>query len=279
MTFINYYIAMRNQFLIFLFHFFIFVFLFSISSLFAKKITNITLEIKKVGGEYIKIPCDETFSVPLVAGDTYILRIKADSLQSIVARFPSLEEKVKIYSPKVFETDVSIPKHTARGTSYFINVINKGENPIIINFEVVVRGKVEMIRYKNADVPKRLQNIDLVKVNSTYNLSFEGDGMAYANLSVPRFPMLISGTFITLYSQEIGYEDKSMMLKIRIGKAEKELTTSLLYFINKMGIRDKNADIDVPWVRYTIGSGEVFKPQLPVDTKEGLTDLTVMQIE
>lgn len=260
-------------------YFLLMITFFSSSSLYAEKTSRIQLEIKKVGGEYIKIPLDENVSVPLVAGDTYILRIKGDSLHAIVARFPGLEEKVNIYSPKVFETDVSIPKNTLRGTSYFINVVNRGNNPVIINFEVVVRGKVEMIRYKDEEVPKRHQTIDLVKANSTYNLSFEGEGMAYANLCIPRFPMLIGGTFITLYSQEIGYQKKAMLLKIRIGKAEKELTTSLLYFINKMGIRDKNADIDVPWVRYTIGSGEVFKPQLPVDIKEGLTDLTVMQIE
>lgn len=248
-------------------------------SVFAKRITNIQLEIKQVGGAFVPISNLESVIIPLVAGDTYVLRLKGDSLSYIQSRFPSFEENAALYNPKLFEKTVMIPAKTERGTSYFLNVYNKAGNSITLNFEIVMRGRVEMIQYKDAETPKQKNNIDIVKANSLYQLYFQGDGMEFATMNVARFPMLISGTFITLYAQQMAYEKKGMLLKIRIGNGEKNLTTSLLYFLNNIGIRDKNAKIDLPWTRYVIGSGEVFKPMLPVNMKEHLTDLTIIQME
>ena len=235
--------------------------------------------VKPLGKDFVAIPNPEKIYVPLVAGDSYIIKIQSDSMTHFKCRFPNLETDSRVPNPSEFETDVTIPKETLRGTTFYINVYRQGSNIITLNFEVVKRGEISRIYYVSPEFAKQKKGIDYVKTNTTYTLVLEGENMEMANFNINRFPMLIPGTFITLYSQKTNCNNKGLMLKFRIGTAEKGVATSLLYFLDKVGITDINADIIVPWATYTFGSGDVFESKLPVDYAKHSTDLKVLQVE
>jgi hypothetical protein len=200
-------------------------------------------------------------------------------MKRMVCKFPNLEKESLIPSGNEFTLDISLPENTGRGNTFYLNIFTQENLAITFNFEVVFRGRIESIQYLAPTVPKHKKNIDIVAPNSFYTLIFEGENMEFAMLNVPRMPYLLNGNFITLHSQTVGFNEKSWLLRIRTGKGEATLTTSLFYFLNKIGIKDKNADMDVPWVRYSIGSGHLINPMLPINPKSHLTDLSMLQLE
>lgn len=239
---------------------------------------KVFLSIKPLGKDFTAIPNPEKIYVPLVAGDSYIIKIQSDSITQIRCRFPNLESDSKVPDPSVFETDVTIPNQTERGTTYYINVYRQGSSVVTLNFEIVKRGRISAISYTEPEYAKQKKGIDFVKPNTMYGVILEGTNMEVAKFNISRFPKLIPGTFISLYSQKTE-PNKGLLLKFRTGSGEEGLSTSLLYFLNKETITDWNADIVVPWILYTFGSGETFKSGLPVNNTRHTSDLTLLQLE
>lgn len=238
----------------------------------------LSLEMKQLGGAYVSFSCNSALAIPVVAGDSYMLHFRGDSLLALKTNVEGKEKDFSMNGKNDFYKIISISAFAQRGTRFYMNVSDKQHKLVILHLEVVSRGKVEAIRYNDL-VAKRVDEIDVVKSNTSYSLVFQGKEMQHATLCLNRLPHLINGTFITIVGQQNDEKNTALNLNIRIGKAEKELTTSLLYFIAQIGIRDKNADIDVPWARYTIGSGKVFDSDLPLDGERGNTNLNVMKVE
>lgn len=252
------------------------VFLFlSLNSIFAEAIQ---LSIKALGGEYISIPLGERGAIPVIAGETYMLKISGNRLNKIMSLFPYTEKEKNINPTNTHFVAVRVPQDAQRGNTYCITACAEIGHPKTFCFEVVTKGKIEEIRYIADELPKHLGGVDRLNPNKTYSLVFTGKEMENAKFNVTRFPSLVSGTFISLFSQHIGYEARGLMLQFRAQKGEKALTTSLLYHLNNIGIIDQNADMDMPWIRYTIGTGDVFNPQLPIDASAHLSDLNRVQL-
>lgn len=238
----------------------------------------IQLAIKPLGSDYIKIPVGEKGAIPIIAGENYMLKLSGTSLNKIMSLFPYTEKEKIITPTNVYFVAIKVPKDAKRGNTYCITACAEVGNPKTFCFEVVTKGKIEEIRYVANELPKHLGGVDRLNPNKTYSLVFSGKEMENAKFNVNRFPNLVSGTFISLFSQQSNYESKGLMLQFRVQKGEKELTTSLLYHLNNIGIIDANADMDMPWIRYTIGTGDVFNPQLPVDASAHLSDLNRVQL-
>ncbi|MBX7243042.1 MAG: hypothetical protein K1X92_14965 [Bacteroidia bacterium] len=262
----------RSLFSIFLFHTLLLCYAFGGNP------KSVFLYVKPLGKEFTAISNPEKIYVPLVAGDSYIIKIQSDSITEIKCRFPNLESESRVPDPSVFETDVTIPAGTERGTTYYINVYRQGSSVVTLNFEIVKRGKISAIYYTEPEIAKQKKGIDLLKPNTVYGLMLQGENMNVARFNISRFPKLIPGTFLSLYSQKTE-PGKGLLLKVRTGTGEKGLSTSLLYFLNKETITDMNADIVVPWILYTFGNGETFSSGLPVDYSKHSSDLTLIQLE
>lgn len=242
-----------------------------------RKSNSIRLFVKQVGGGFVEIPEPEKNYVPLVAGGDYTIKVISDSITHIKCRFPNLEIDKRVQGKNEFITTVSIPKETVRGSTFYLNVFRKSGIMAILNFEIVKRGEITRISYLTP-YPKQYKGTDFVKPNTTYTLLLEGENMELAKFNIPRFPKLISGSFITFYSQKIGYENKGLSLKFRIGEAERGLITSLRVFLDKETITDINADIVVPWAIYTFAAQNNSSQGLLVNSDKHTTDLNLIQI-
>ena len=248
----------------------------AINTIFAE---TISLSIKELRGTYIQIPVTEKGAIPIIAGEMYMLKIAGTNLNKIMSLFPYTEKEKNIVPTNTYFLAIKVPQEAKRGNTYCITACTEVGHPKTFCFEVVTKGKIEEIRYVANELPKHLGGgVDRLNPNKTYSLVFTGKDMANAKFNVARFPSLVSGTFISLFAQQSGYESKGLMLQFKVQKGEKDLTTSLLYHLNNIGIIDQNADMDMPWIRYTIGTGDVFNSQLPVDASAHISDLNRVQL-
>lgn len=241
--------------------------------------TPIQLNIKSLGGEYIAIPLAEKGAIPVIAGESYMLKLQGEYINKIMSLFPNTEKEKNIVPTNIHFIAITIPKEAKRGNTYCITVCVVAGRPKTFCFEVVTKGKIEEIKYVAEEMPKHLGGIDRVNANKIYSIHFTGKEMEKAKLNVAQFPSSLTGTFISLVEQQLGYNSNGLLLQFRAQKGKEKLPTSLLAQLNQIGIIDQNADMDVPWIRYTIGTGDMANSKLPVSASAHLSDLNRLQLD